>query len=86
MSSGRHGTDYRPVCEVNQMIQQQNKIQSQHDYRLFLQRNGRALLKLSEEHMNSHYGCPQSYFHVDPNGHLPQRQSMKKHIKKVAKQ
>lgn len=83
MSCGRHGTDYRPSCEVHSMIQQQNGISNQHEFRLFLQRRGDELLKLNRQHMNEHYGCPQTYYHVDPNGNDSKRRAQQKQLEQL---
>ena len=49
MSDGRHFTDYRPVCDVNNLIKLDRNIMSSFDYRGFLQNNGSQLIERNRE-------------------------------------
>lgn len=50
MSDGRHFTDYRPVCDVNNLIKLDNNIQNSLNYRNFLQENGEELIDKNREY------------------------------------
>lgn len=47
MSDARFVTDYRPSCDVNNLIQVQNNIRNSYEYRLFLQQNAEQLMRIS---------------------------------------
>ena len=47
MDDGRHFTDYRPNCFVNNLIQSQNNITDSYKYRMFLQENASKLMELN---------------------------------------
>ena len=47
MDDGRHFTDYRPNCFVNNLIQTQNRITDSYYYRQFLQENASKLIELN---------------------------------------
>ena len=40
MHDGRAFTDYRPSCDVNNLLMHKYSVLSNHEYRLFLQKNG----------------------------------------------
>jgi hypothetical protein len=44
MQDGRFFTDYNPDCSINKKIKSQFGITDDHEYRLFLQRNGTKIL------------------------------------------
>lgn len=46
MEDGRHFTDYRPRCVVDTTIRNQNNIQNNFDYRMFLTNNGIKMIDL----------------------------------------
>lgn len=50
MADGRHFTDYRPSCEINATIRDDNKLKNSHDYRNFLQQNANTLLNVNRKH------------------------------------
>lgn len=45
MSDARTFTDYKPSCDLNNMIKKKNNLESGHDYRHFLQSNASDLMK-----------------------------------------
>jgi len=47
MDDGRHFTDYRPNCFVNNLIQTQNRVTDSYYYRQFLQENASKLIELN---------------------------------------
>ena len=49
MSDGRHFTDYRPNCHVNDMVKTDNNISNSFQYRQFLQQNGEQLMNKHRE-------------------------------------
>ena len=52
MDDGRHFTDYRPNCHVNNLVRANNAMLNSHQYRMFLQHNGNKLMSL-----NRTYAC-----------------------------
>lgn len=44
MADGRHFTDYRPNCHVNDLVKADNSISNSFQYRQFLQQNGDSLM------------------------------------------
>ena len=64
MADGRHFTDYRPNCFLNNRIQVENKIPNSYDMRLFLTRNAEKLMDLNKKHsyvLNGNFECKQPY-------------------------
>ena len=47
MDDGRHFTDYRPNCLVNNLVQTQNDIKDSYHYRMFLTENADKLMELN---------------------------------------
>jgi len=47
MDDGRHFTDYRPNCLVNNLVQTQNEIKDSYHYRMFLTENADKLMELN---------------------------------------
>jgi hypothetical protein len=45
MSDGREFTDYRPSCELNEMIQKKYNIVDSHKFRHYLQKHGEQVKK-----------------------------------------
>uniref|UniRef100_A0A6C0JEQ3 Uncharacterized protein n=1 Tax=viral metagenome TaxID=1070528 RepID=A0A6C0JEQ3_9ZZZZ len=52
MDDGRHFTDYRPNCHINNLVRANNAILNSHQYRMFLQHNSNKLMNL-----NRTYAC-----------------------------
>lgn len=50
MSDGRHFTDYRPSCQVNNMIKADNGTQNSFQYRQFLAHNAVELMNINRRH------------------------------------
>ena len=48
MDDGRHFTDYRPSCHINNLVRANNGILNSHQYRMFLQQNSDKLMNLTE--------------------------------------
>ena len=71
MSDGRIATDYRPHCDVDLLIQRQNKLTNSTEARAFLQKNAVNLMKMNRRHFQEQFFCPSAdgIFHVDPNQH-----------------
>lgn len=69
MNDGRQpGTDYRPNCEVNDIIIKQNGILNSHDYRQFLIHNANSIMDLNSRHYECKNQCNSCrFYHVDPN-------------------
>lgn len=44
MADGRHFTDYRPNCHVNDLLRADNRISNSFQYRLFLQQNANEIM------------------------------------------
>jgi hypothetical protein len=49
MADGRHFTDYRPSCDLNNVIKRDNNILNSFDGRLFLQRNATELMNINKK-------------------------------------
>jgi len=69
MSDGRQpGTDYRPSCEVHDLIIKQNGLKNSYDYRQFMINNAEKLMDLDYNYYKSQNQCKSCTFtHVDPN-------------------
>ena len=52
MADGRHFTDYRPSCHINNIIRSGNNVMNSFEYRLFLTRNAQELMDI-----NRNYAC-----------------------------
>lgn len=52
MADGRHFTDYRPSCHINNIIRTGNNVMNSYQYRLFLTRNADELMDV-----NRGYAC-----------------------------
>jgi hypothetical protein len=52
MADGRHFTDYRPSCHINNIIRTGNNVMNSFQYRLFLTRNAGELMDI-----NRQYAC-----------------------------
>jgi hypothetical protein len=64
MSDGRHFTDYRPSCEINDLIKFDNNVSNSLSYRQFLTHNGEELMARNREAaclMNCCGPCPKSF-------------------------
>lgn len=64
MSDGRHFTDYRPSCDVNNMIRNDNKITNSFDYKLFLTNNADKIMEINQKHnyaKNGVFKCKNPY-------------------------
>lgn len=57
MSDGRHFTDYRPNCHINNLISNPNGIQNSHEQRLFLTRNAKQIMAQNLEISTERNGC-----------------------------
>lgn len=69
MSDGRFGTDYRPSCQIHDLINKRNGIKNAHQQRLFLQHNAVKMMKDNTQKFAKDVGCKGRLYHVDPNGH-----------------
>ncbi len=52
MDDGRHFTDYRPSCHINNIIRTGNNVMNSFQYRTFLTRNAEELMNV-----NRNYAC-----------------------------
>ncbi len=57
MDDGRHFTDYRPVCHVNNMVRVNNNISNSYEYRMFLIQNANKLMDLNRSYACSKNCC-----------------------------
>ena len=57
MDDGRHFTDYRPNCHVNNLVRSNNAIINSHQYRMFLTHNGDKLMQLNRSYATQKNGC-----------------------------
>ncbi len=57
MDDGRHFTDYRPNCHVNNLLRSNNAILNSHEYRMFLTHNAKKLIDLNSTYAVQKNGC-----------------------------
>ena len=57
MDDGRHFTDYRPNCHVNNLVRNNNQILNSHQYRMFLTHNANKLINLNRTYAVQKNGC-----------------------------
>ena len=57
MDDGRHFTDYRPNCHVNNLLKANNAILNSHQYRMFLTHNATKLIDLNNTYTVQKNGC-----------------------------
>lgn len=75
MSDGRHFTDYRPNCELTQMVRVDNNLNNSYQYRLFLQMNAEALANADRKDAclkNCCTPCMESFDGSDSSTMLPE--------------
>lgn len=72
MEDGRHVTDYRPICYVNDLIMKQNGINNSYDYKALLQHNALKLQEVNRQFYNNKNACHscEPYYLADPNNHV----------------
>ena len=57
MADGRHFTDYRPNCHLNNNLRTNNKLENTFDYRRFLQHRGTELINFNRSSAYQQNGC-----------------------------
>ena len=57
MADGRHFTDYRPSCHINNIIRSGNNVLNSFQYRLFLTRNANELMDVNRQYASKKNGC-----------------------------
>ena len=57
MDDGRHFTDYRPNCHVNNLVRTNNAVINSHNYRMFLTHNGQKLMTLNRGYASEKNSC-----------------------------
>jgi hypothetical protein len=65
MSDGRHFTDYRPNCLLNNNLKIENSLKNSYDYKLFLTQNSEKIIEINRkksELINGSYECKQPYY------------------------
>ena len=71
MSDGRHFTDYRPSCDVHELILSQNGITNSYDLKMLLTQHAlefQAINRRFYEDKNSCHSC--GYYIADPNQNI----------------
>lgn len=69
MADGRYVTDYRPSCEVHDLLIKQNGIMNSYDYRQFMINNAGTFMQIDRDFYNARNQCNScKFYHVDPNG------------------
>ena len=64
MADGRNFTDYRPQCDVNNGLINENKLPNSHEYRMFLTQNAEKLMDVNTKHnyvKNGIFKCKEPY-------------------------
>ena len=73
MSDGRHITDYQSSTRRDEYIRYLNNIYRDDDYRLFLQKNGKEIMKNEQAFYNKYSKCwVNDCIHHYPTRSLPQ--------------
>lgn len=57
MADGRHFTDYRPHCYVDNLIVAENGINNSFNYRSFLQQNATQLMDINRKYSSNKNSC-----------------------------
>ena len=57
MDDGRHFTDYRSNCHINNLVRSNNAISNSHQYRMFLTHNGERLMNLNRAYATQKNNC-----------------------------
>lgn len=57
MDDGRHFTDYRPSCDVNNLMIANNSVFSSFDYRMYLMENAEKLMDLNRVYATQKNAC-----------------------------
>ena len=57
MADGRHFTDFRPNCAINNMMRVQNKIVNSYEYRMFLTRNAEDIMAVNNQYAVDKNAC-----------------------------
>ena len=57
MDDGRHFTDYRSNCHINNLVRSNNAISNSHQYRMFLTHNGERLINLNRAYTTQKNNC-----------------------------
>ena len=57
MADGRHFTDFRPNCTINNMLRVQNKVVNSYEYRMFLTRNAEDIMTTNESYAMDKNAC-----------------------------
>ena len=57
MSDGRHFTDYRTNCHVNNLVRTNNAVTNSHGYRTFLTSNATKLMDINRSYASQKNGC-----------------------------
>ena len=68
MNDGRHGTDYRPIADINLKLQETNNLQNSNDYRSFLVNNATAIMQQNLKQFEQTASCVPHTAAVNPNG------------------
>jgi len=73
MSDGRHFTDYRPNCHLNNNLRTNNKLVNSFEYRRFLQNRGMDLMKINQSIAYEQNGCATCKEPYHQNTMLPEQ-------------
>lgn len=57
MADGRHFTDFRPNCSINNMLRVQNKVANSYEYRMFLTRNAEDIMGINTQYAMDKNAC-----------------------------
>ena len=72
MSDGRHFTDYRPGCHLNNQIKVNNKLLNSFEYRMYLTRNASDLMNGNRNYISQKNGCTSCMEPYDVGTMLPE--------------
>jgi len=69
MSDGQYVTDYRPSCDVHDLIIKQNNLPNSYEYRQFMIHNANNLMNINRQYYINKNQCNScQFFQPDPNG------------------
>jgi len=57
MADGRHFTDFRPNCTINNLMRLQNKVANSYEYRMFLTRNAEDIMTINNQYVSDKNAC-----------------------------
>jgi hypothetical protein len=73
MADGRHFTDYRPHCDLNNLVASNNQLVSSYDYRQYLIQNSEKLMDINRSYSSGMNSCGPCKTPYDQGTMLPEQ-------------